>query len=68
VVQLDRNLPWQPKFVFGDIASTAADLPRPTDSANAFRPDVYRFAALFGECLDLERRGRPTADFFEEKS
>jgi hypothetical protein len=47
---------------------TPAYLPRPTDSANAFRTDDHRLAALFGEGLDLERRGRPTADLFEEKS
>src|SRR5690348_16132351 len=44
------------------------DLPRPTDAANAFRADDYRLTALFSECLDLERRGRPTADLVEEKS
>ena len=45
-----------------------ADLPRRTDSANAFPVDDYRFAALFGKCLYLEGRGRPTTDLFEEKS
>jgi hypothetical protein len=43
------------------------DLPRPTDSANAFRADGYRLTTLFGECLYFEWRGRPAADLLEEE-
>jgi hypothetical protein len=45
-----------------------ADLSRPTGSANAFRADDHWLAALFGESLDFEWRGRSTADLLEEKT